>query len=163
MVATVQVATLNVRTGPGTNYPSIGTVNRGTQLAVIGHVKNCSWLQVELANKKVAWVAGPSQYTALNRSCTALPTVTDVPPPPPTAIPAQPCVRFDNHFGKDAHITLHIPGNHEWNQEFTIPPHGKETRCLSAGRYTVSVNVPPIGRDNDEFTLDRGTVVIPIQ
>jgi len=166
-VATVQVVTLNVRSGPGTIYPRVETANRGTQLAVIGQVKNCSWLQIVLADKRVAWVAGPSQYTQLNRSCTEIPVITALPtsppPPSPTAIPSQPCVRFDNHFGKDAHVTLHIPDNHEWNQEFTIPPHGKETRCFSPGRYTASVNVPPIGRVNGEFTLDRGTVVIPIQ
>jgi uncharacterized protein YraI len=163
-LATVQVANLNVRSGPGTNYARIGTVTRGQQLMVVGQVQNCRWLQVQVEGNKLAWVAGPPQYTQLDQSCTAIPVITTIPtPPPPPPAAAQPCVRFDNHFGKEAHVTLRIPGNHEWNQEFTIPPHGKETRCLSAGRYTASVNVPSIGQVNGEFTLDRGTLVIPIQ
>ena len=33
---TVKVATLNLRQGPGTNYPVVGKLTQGTQAAIIG-------------------------------------------------------------------------------------------------------------------------------
>jgi hypothetical protein len=160
--ATVKIATLNVRSGPGTAYPVIGSVHQNERLPVLGRVgTSCDWLQVQLADGKTGWIGGPPTYSTLEGNCSdliALPT----PLPPPA--PAKPCVRFDNHFNKVADVTLTMPSNPNWNQKFTIAPHKRNTQCLPPGRYTFSVGVPGEGSGNGEFTLAKGgrLQVIPI-
>jgi len=53
---TVKGTTVNLRTGPGTNYPVIAKVNQGTSLQVVN--KSGDWLQVLHNNSTKAWIAG---------------------------------------------------------------------------------------------------------
>ncbi|MFN7208831.1 MAG: CARDB domain-containing protein [Aggregatilineales bacterium] len=80
--ARVNVNGLNIRTGPGTNYPSIGNLALGAELPVVGINLERSWLQV-IAAEQVGWVSA-SFVTQLG-VCN---TVAVVPAPPsPTVLP----------------------------------------------------------------------------
>lgn len=162
VVAVVQIAKLNVRSGPGTQYAIIGAVNQNDRLPVTGRPRGyCNWFQVQLPSGQLGWIAGPPTYSTLEGNCNDVSVVpTPTPPPPPT----KPCVRFDNHFNKVADVTLTIPGNANWNQKFNVAPRGRQTQCLAPGRYTFSIGVPGVGSVNGEFTLERGDglLVIPI-
>ncbi len=46
---------VNVRTGPGTNYPEIGELTLSTQIVIIG--QQGEWYKVAMDNGKVGWVA----------------------------------------------------------------------------------------------------------
>lgn len=50
-------ANLNMRTGPGTNYPVITTVPRGGGVTVFGCTANFAWCDAAFANAK-GWVSG---------------------------------------------------------------------------------------------------------
>ena len=84
-LASADGSNINIRSGPGTNYPTIGQMSGATELNVTGingqwYVVNYSGVQGWIA----AWVA------ALKGNCTALPFVAAPPPPPPTAVPTVP-------------------------------------------------------------------------
>lgn len=161
--AVVQVDKLNVRYGPGVNYGILGSVKRNDRLPVTGRANGrCDWFQVQLPSGQIGWIAGPPTYSTLEGDCNAVPPTVTPTPPPPTS--TKPCVRFDNHFNKVADVTLTSPGNAGFSQKFNIAAHGRQTQCLSPGRYTFSVGVPGVGNINGEFTLERGAalLVIPI-
>lgn len=163
VVAVVQIAKLNVRSGPGTGYAIVGAVSQNDRLPVTGRPRGrCDWFQVQLPSGQLGWIAGPPTYSTLEGNCTDVQEVIVTPPPPPSS--TNPCVRFDNHFNKVADVTLTSPGNAGFSQKFNIAAHGRQTQCLSPGRYTFSVGVPGIGNVNGEFTLARGgrLLVVPI-
>lgn len=73
--ATVLVAKLNVRSGPGTGYARIGQVSAGDVLTVTGQTQNCGWLKVQTA-KLDGWAAGQRQYVRLDTACSEIPAAT---------------------------------------------------------------------------------------
>ncbi len=70
--ATVSIAALNVRSGPGTTYARIGGVKKGDVLSVVGQVNNCAWLQIRTAQNLDGWVAGSSRYVTLSVACNVI-------------------------------------------------------------------------------------------
>ena len=64
--ATVVARTLNVRSGPGTNYAVIGSAAKGTRFGIIGQFNNCSWLKVVDAKKHEGWLVGTRQYVSID-------------------------------------------------------------------------------------------------
>jgi hypothetical protein len=75
-----------VRSGPGTNYPAIGSLLPGNALNVVGRNNSSSWYVVDYSGRQ-GWVAG--SVVTLAGPCAALPFVPDPPTPvaPPTATP----------------------------------------------------------------------------
>jgi hypothetical protein len=70
--ATVLVAKLNVRSGPGTTYARVGAVNAKDVLTVLGQAQNCAWLKVQ--SKQVSgWVSGQPAYVKLSVPCSKIP------------------------------------------------------------------------------------------
>lgn len=55
--ARVEAATLNVRLGPGTDYPLVGQTTQGSQLSLIGRNEAGDWLVVCCVNGRPGWVA----------------------------------------------------------------------------------------------------------
>ena len=92
---------MNVRGGPGTNYPIVGAAQAGEQYVITGKDQSGAWWQVTY-NGQNGWLFG-ELVTANNSSAVALaqnipapppPTNTPIPaptqPPAPTAAPEQP-------------------------------------------------------------------------
>jgi hypothetical protein len=85
------VVGLNVRSGPGTNYPVIGRLAQGQTARITGRDSLSAWWQIDY-NSQQGWVSGGSEYsTATN---TAAVPVVQAPPlpsvPTPTQIPPTP-------------------------------------------------------------------------
>lgn len=80
--------TVNLRSGPGKNYPAIGRLQAGSETPIIGRNKNGDWWRIDWAGQTQAWVAG-----TVVRVLGAIDTVvvaSDIPAPPvvPTRAPA---------------------------------------------------------------------------
>lgn len=59
---------LNVRGGPGVQFPRVGFLLGGDTAAVIGRDPNSGWWQIQCpseASSSECWVSGGSQYTRL--------------------------------------------------------------------------------------------------
>lgn len=78
---------VNVRTGPGTNYPVIGTLLPNNPAKITGRNDQASWWQVQLSDGTTGWVFG-SVVAVTNGDVVPIePTPT---PPVPTATPVPP-------------------------------------------------------------------------
>jgi uncharacterized protein YraI len=78
-------AGLNVRTGPGTVYDRITTLNAGAVVPIIGRTGANDWWQIRYGTV-VGWVNAP--YTSVYGICNAVPVI--VPPPTPTPLGGAP-------------------------------------------------------------------------
>jgi hypothetical protein len=94
----VRSDTLNLRSGPGTNYnPPIFSLAFNTRLNPLGRNSAATWIQVQVATTgATGWVSGGSQYVTCNFDISTLPAVATPPTPTPqaqatpTAIPTPP-------------------------------------------------------------------------
>lgn len=92
LTATVNVARLNLREGPGTNYPTVGVITSGQSVQVLARNEFSDWWRVCCLSgtTTAGWAAAQyllpqfdlSQVTVLVPVASGLPT-----PPPPTAVP----------------------------------------------------------------------------
>jgi hypothetical protein len=57
ITATVDTTGLNLRSGPGTDYPSLGTYPKGTQLQAFGKDPTTTWLQVRHPSGAAGWMS----------------------------------------------------------------------------------------------------------
>lgn len=88
-------AEANLRGGPGTNYPLVGKMSAGKEVAIIGRNNSGDWWRIAWDGAGQAWVAGlvvkvlgPIDTVAVAKDIPAPPpTFTPAPPPPPTATP----------------------------------------------------------------------------
>jgi hypothetical protein len=80
--AIVTGAVVNVRSGPGTDYPPIATLTQGTSCGVIGRNSDASWLQLQCSNGVVGWVA--SEYLIVQGNVVNVPVIAVSPPPAPS-------------------------------------------------------------------------------
>ena len=60
----VNVAALNVRSGPGLSYERIGQVRAGTQLEVVAADDGSQWLQVCCIDGQQGWVLGSPEFVS---------------------------------------------------------------------------------------------------
>ncbi|NLX11095.1 MAG: SH3 domain-containing protein [Chloroflexi bacterium] len=74
----------NIRTGPSTIYPIIGSGNVGIVLNVTGRNADASWWQVAYNNQQ-AWVSNRIPQVVTQGDCSAIPLAAA--PPPPTLTP----------------------------------------------------------------------------
>ncbi|MFN8444963.1 MAG: SH3 domain-containing protein [Caldilineaceae bacterium] len=85
---------INVRSGPGTDYPVINALQTGATAEVTGKNLDESWWQVTLADGTTGWVYAPLVQA---QGPVAAIAVVDAPPPPATATPTQaPTVEVEN-------------------------------------------------------------------
>jgi uncharacterized protein YraI len=92
-------ANVNLRGGPGTDYPVVGGLQKGDAVQIVGQTGDGQWYRVEQGEGSFVWVS--AGYVAVATESSAIPVVADaeIPPPPsptptppPTAPPA-PAVR----------------------------------------------------------------------
>ena len=79
---------INVRAGPGTDYPVIGQLRPGEASRVTGRTEDSSWWQIDLAGPGDAttngWIFG--ELVVFSGDNAAIP-IAEAPPPPPTLAP----------------------------------------------------------------------------
>lgn len=77
---------MNIRGGPGTNYPVVGAGAPGDTAKILGKNDDGSWLQIGVPTVAdgVAWIYGP--LVQIDGSVDAI-AVAQAPPPPPTPTP----------------------------------------------------------------------------
>ncbi|MCL4298365.1 MAG: SH3 domain-containing protein [Anaerolineae bacterium] len=83
----VAPGTVNIRSGPGTNYQVIGALNANAPVLVTGRNQDASWWQIEINNGAIGWVAS-SVVSASNTE--NVPAVEAPPPPVAAAVAVQP-------------------------------------------------------------------------
>lgn len=77
-------STVNVRSGPGTNYPVVAALPPNVIVLVTGRNNEASWWQISSPEGASGWVAN----SVVQVSNTANVPVVAAPPPPPTPTPA---------------------------------------------------------------------------
>ena len=85
---TVTNATVNVRSGPGTNYATMGQIRQGQSFAITGKNPAGDWWQFDY-NGRTGWIIG---RLVSARSTDGVQVAANIPAPPPTARP-RPTVR----------------------------------------------------------------------
>ena len=72
-LAEVLVDGLNIRSGPGSSFESIGKAAAGMQLPIIAQSGSCTWLQVVLEDGGTGWISGNAAYSTINVDCAVIP------------------------------------------------------------------------------------------
>jgi dipeptidyl aminopeptidase/acylaminoacyl peptidase len=78
---------LNIRQGPGLDYPVIATAVQRDTFKVIGRSANGNWLHVSLSDHKTGWLSGQPAYSRVLGSLQHVPVVA-LPAPGQTSQPA---------------------------------------------------------------------------
>jgi len=161
--ATVQASSLNVRTGPGMGYGTVGYVNRGEILTVLGQVANCNWLKVETPQRQQGWVAGAAQYVTLGTTCNSIPVVLNISIKNLPLINMQGCINFHNNINDELTITF-TSKDGKWNETFKVARKTQHRHCFTPDDYTFTVDAPPPwGSFNDRlFILPGANIPYPI-
>ncbi|MEZ4863179.1 MAG: SH3 domain-containing protein [Caldilineaceae bacterium] len=77
---------INIRVGPGTDYPIAGALRVGEMADLTGKNADGSWWEIALSGGQSGWVYAPLVET--NGDTNAVAVAANIPPPPPTATPA---------------------------------------------------------------------------
>lgn len=77
---------VNVRNGPGVEYPVVDSLDAGETAAITGKSSAGDWWQVALSDGQSGWVM--SQLVSASGDTSSVGVPADIPTPPPTATPA---------------------------------------------------------------------------
>ena len=80
--------TVNVRGGPGTSYPTVGSLAGGERAPILGRDSDNAWWQIDLGDSTEGWVYAQIVNTEGDVSGIAVAANIPTPPVPPT--PAEP-------------------------------------------------------------------------
>ncbi len=84
--ALVNVATLNIRQGPGINYPAVGSFTQGQQVEIVGRNSESTWWAIPYRDG-TAWIFGG--LVVIQGDASQVPLVAAPPPPViPTGAPS---------------------------------------------------------------------------
>lgn len=70
LLGIVEVGSLNIRAGPGTSHPVIGSLHRGDEFYILGESVNSTnnkWLLISLSNS-FGWVIGEAGYVTIKKT-----------------------------------------------------------------------------------------------
>jgi uncharacterized protein YgiM (DUF1202 family) len=76
-VGVVVVDLLNIREGPGTNYPILGSLAKGEKFYILSEVLNSTnnkWLLISQTTDSFGWVIGDQTYVTFQRETVDLST-----------------------------------------------------------------------------------------
>lgn len=77
---------LNIRQGPGLDYPVIGTAGGGDRFEILGMDESGHWLQVITGHNETGWISGQESYTRrLGADGEPMPVVKAAAPAPASA------------------------------------------------------------------------------
>src|SRR5262249_34539383 len=86
-IMTVKADSLNLRSGPGTNYGKLATLLQGARAQLVGRLADSSWCYVNYQGT-VGWVSANTDFTATQGNCNDVPVISPPPSPvPPTSPP----------------------------------------------------------------------------
>lgn len=97
--ATVTVGQANVRLGPGTNYPIVGTIAKGDNISATGFSSDKNWVQIQLADGSIGWVG--SELVKLEGTAN-LPTISDIPAVPTSTVNNSPSDNSNSSNGSSS-------------------------------------------------------------
>ena len=88
--ATVKFESVNVRAGPGQEYPVIGARTFGQSCDIIGRNATSTWWQIRCADGAIGWIS--NDVVRVSGDTSSVPVVAAPPPPPapPTPTPLPP-------------------------------------------------------------------------
>lgn len=152
--AVANADSLNVRGGPGTNYPVVRTLKKGDGAAVIGRSADSKWAKLNLANLQEAWAS--AQYLSFNIDFARAP-VAKAPAAP--AAPSKPVSKsvawlvIENHIGR--YITLQINDvNYRVEGKVGNTPGRFKFELKGVGRYRVAAQLPNGGSHNWDLYVE---------
>jgi serine protease Do len=178
-LAVVEVDSLNIRSGPGTNYNRVGVASQGDALIVNGQIDSCDWLQITTVDGIEGWASGKEQYVTLDTRCTDIPEAERPAPPPASASSgseetgarsgqessqgsaasgsaSQGCYLFQNQLGAELTITFTRTDTGR-GATFKVAGGGEVEKCFDPGRYTYTMDAPPPWNSiNGELTVQAG-------
>ena len=83
----VDASSINVRSGPGVNYPSTGFLSEDEIVRVVARTSQESWFLVELPSGGLGWVSATVVELINPERPEQIPTAATIPAPPPTDTP----------------------------------------------------------------------------
>jgi uncharacterized protein YraI len=130
--AVVNIESMNVRLGPGTEYPVLAYAVRGNELIILGQAYNCGWLEVRTPDGQTGWVS--STYVTYSLACSEI-VQAPIPPVPTPVTQASSCdisssIDITNDTGGT--VTLYLSG--PANYSFTLGT-GDNTVSVCPGTY----------------------------
>lgn len=148
--AIVQVASLNLRTGPDTLHPVVDVLTVGTAVALRGRSHDDLWLAVLSPDLQEGWLS--AQHVRLRRELETVPTMITPTPPAtrtPTPVPADPAQSLVLAppvvaQGDPVLVRLRSPGSVQvvaGLADATVPMHRTSDETL-AGLLPVPVDLP---------------------
>jgi uncharacterized protein YgiM (DUF1202 family) len=82
----VVAQSVNVRSGPGTNYPRVGTARQGQTFDILAKNQKGTWFQITF-NGKTAWIVNDPKLTNASGDMNSVAVAENIPTPPPTPRP----------------------------------------------------------------------------
>jgi branched-chain amino acid transport system substrate-binding protein len=135
VVATITRAVQNVRSGPSTDYPTIGQLNQGEQVQVIGANLDFTWLVIQFRGQQ-GWISAP--ILDVFGDLRTLPIITPpaTPTPAPTATPPPtPDIVIDSASGAPSPFIV--------NQPFTVSVSVRNAGGAPSGQSAIAATFPP--------------------
>jgi hypothetical protein len=86
-VLEVLIDGVNLRSGPGREFPVIGSAKIGQQFIINGQAENCAWLRIGDGNGARGWITGSGNYVFFEVSCTSIPVAAASVSPPAADAP----------------------------------------------------------------------------
>jgi uncharacterized protein YraI len=83
----ISVKAVNLRAGPGTDYPTVGTSQAGAIYKIQSRNADGTWYEICCIDQTVAWVAASVVSTAGDTSAVEIAQAIPTPPPTPTPLP----------------------------------------------------------------------------
>lgn len=155
--AIVTSDTLNVRSGPGTNYPIAGSLKKGDGVEIVGRSKDSKWAKLSYSDMKEAWAS--AQYLEISINFPRVAVATAPTPPTPPKQQPEPVSRsvawlvIENHIGR--YITMQV-------NDMNFRVEGKvgekagryQFELQGLGRYRVAAQLPNGGAHNWDLYVE---------
>jgi TolB protein len=143
--AEVLVSSLNVRQGPGVDYPIIGVALAGDKFEVVGVNASGNWVQVVTADGDPGWISGQSAYTRVTGLLSEAPVVPASPPPASTPTTSTNRANTASNLGGKLVFTTGSGGD-----LYVINADGTDLRRLTSG-----VIDPVVSHDGNQVAFTR--------
>jgi uncharacterized protein YraI len=117
---------VNLRAGPGTNYPVVGAAKAGDQYNITGRDQDASWLEVCCVNDKAVWIA--KSVVTVSGDVGAVVVAQNIPTPPPAPQPASASAatgQGDQRWSLVADSTADFPGGRDRNNWYYLWTEGR--------------------------------------